>query len=305
MYGLLRAAARWAMCKRGGAVKAARSEADFCARLRAWAEGRGFVVYPELDGWDLVLVAPHGGITGFGGTLYAGDQVGVQAKLRPSFEVLDQCAMPGGEAGPLDPTEGPAFRFVACPAPAGTAFLRICSRLNVGVILEEATFTVAHASRRERREPLALPPIASRSIAAGAPSPRQLSPWRVKALTFLAFARDTMGGENLTMAHLRAHGLNKSWAQEWMIPMGWTYGEREATSSQRSYTGHLRLQASGRAIEHRAGGRAVVKVRLYRLRADPEAMPDHGYEDVYAELAAARRPAPAEIPPLDLQPREP
>lgn len=104
---------------------------------------------------------------------------------------------------------------------------------------------------------LPLPPVASRVISAGAPSPRVLSPWRVRALRFLAAVRER---GTFTVTDVKAHKISASWVERWGVAVDWT------TEVRRGKT---------------------VRVRVYRLTTNPEKLPDWGYKDVAAELAAA------------------
>lgn len=250
------------------------SEVELCDRLRDWAEGLGFEVYPEVAGWDLVLVADKP--TAFerhGAQILAGEQVGIHAKLRPSCEVIVQ-ALPWNEDSP-----GPRHPFVAVPQ-AGQGFKTIAHRLGIGVIetdlfgrtpgwkrdeLKGSIKIAGHARPRPSTvAQLKLPPVASRVIVAGCPSPRVLSEWRVKALRFLAFAR---GRTTFTCSDVVGFGLGKSWVDNWGEPEDWT------TETRRGKT---------------------VRVRTYRLTTKTEKLPDWGYRDVAAEMLAAEA-APKEV----------
>lgn len=260
-----------------GAEKvASESEIQLCDRIRDWAERLGFEVYPEVNGWDLVLVARapvlrldrvH--------TVATGQQVGIHAKLRSNCDVIAQAMPP--------PTNGtgwryPALPFVAAPNP-GDGFRSVCRRLGLGVIATEGRRRryrwPGHVS--EPQDPfvdwwpeysgehpqLGLPPIASKLIVAGAPSPRTLSEWRVKALRFLAFARKR---ETFTKADLTSFGLGGSWVDRWGEPVDWI------TVTRRGKT---------------------VRVRIYKLTEHVELLPDAGYRDVAEELwAAEQAPVP-------------
>lgn len=249
------------------AAKRTESEIELCNRIRAWAEGLGFEVYPEVSGWDLVLVADKPiALKRHGTEIQPGEQVGIHAKLRPSCEVLMQ-ALPWNED-----TAGPRHPFVAVPQ-AGQGFKFIAHRLGLGVIETDALGKLKgwHSTERERvlkisewpraRPPhvsqLKLPPVASRAISAGAPSPRVLSEWRVKALRFLAFAR---GQATFTCSDVVRFGLGKSWVDNWGEPDDWT------TETRRGKT---------------------VRVRTYKLTTKAEKLPDWGYRDVAAEMLAA------------------
>jgi hypothetical protein len=247
--------------------RAKTSEVDLCDQLRDWGERLGFEVYPEVEGWDLVFVADKQLSLGrYGTTIEAGDQVGIHAKLRPSCEVLMQ-AVPRDEG-----ERGPRHPFVAVPT-AGQGFKYIARRLGLGVIEADALGKMLgwQSTERERlikvseaarpRPPgilqLKLPPVASRAIIAGAPSPRVLSEWRVKALRFLAFARRR---ETFVVSDVLSFGLSKTWVDRWGEPLDWT------TETRR--------------------GKAV-RVRTYKLVTNAERLPDWGYRDVAVELLAA------------------
>lgn len=239
------------------------SEVELCDRLRDWAERLGFEVYPEVAGWDLVLVTAAPRTLGKG--IHAvevapGEQVGIHAKLRANCEVLAQ-AVPGDFA-----SHGPTWPMVAAPL-TGNSFCFIASRLGIGVIEASPPVPGSRGEPRVVEEPrrskaetvLHLPPVASRVIVAGAPSPRQLSTWRVKALRFLAFARAS-AGQRFAASDVKRHGLSISWVERWGIPVDW-------------------------GTEMRRG--KPTRVRIYRLTDNAERLPDWGYRDVAAEIAAA------------------
>lgn len=236
------------------------SEVNLCDRLRDWAERLGFEVYPEVAGWDLVLVTGEPRTLGRHGLeVSPGEQVGIHAKLRANCDVLAQ-ALPGDFA-----SYGPTWRMVAAPV-TGRSFCYIAGRMGIGVIQASPPVPgyrdpgdprVMQEPRRSDAQPLALPPVASRVIAAGAPSPRVLSPWRVKALRFLEATR---AAGTFTATSLKGFGLSKSWVDRWGVATDW-------------------------CLEDRRG--KAVRVRVYRLTDKADRLPDFGYSDVAAELSAA------------------
>ena len=193
------------------------TEAELCALFRTAATGDGWTVYPEVDGWDLLLVwerkaRPPTGVR-------RGDQVAVEAKSRASVTAMAQC---------LDRCEGavkgPDFRAVLAPR-ASEDFRRVAGALGIGI------YTLEHCrpgertprSRRkrvrapERRmtfdEPLWTPPVVSEGPG-GAPSPRALTPWRVKALRICALLR-TRGW--VTSKDFEAAGVSMTnWRKRWI-----------------------------------------------------------------------------------------
>ncbi len=242
------------------------SEAAFCERLRTWAENLGFTVYPEIDGWDMVLCAereimidiPRSLEEGWAAyqQVGAGVQIGIHAKLRASADVLAQAVGPLAHHDPAYP----ALPFVAVPR-HGPGFAVLARHCGVGVICEwEDTFVVRVRPRPGRTpRPLSLPPIASRAIQAGAPSPRALGDWRIKALRFLEWAR---AQESIVLEDVRRFGLHPSRFAKWLRPVGFRYADGK-------------------------GKRAVVKLTTYRIREGKSTLPDVGYEDVMAELRKA------------------
>lgn len=244
------------------------TEVDLCERVRDWLERCGFEVYPEVAGWDLIAVRLAPGqlaVRGRDRTVLALEQVGIHAKLRANCDVLAQAMRDD------DHRRYPAHPFVAVPRP-GQAFVRVARQLGLGVIDSDgrkrrpawktradpagAVDPVAVAWPQAHGNPqLVLPPIASRVIVAGAPSPRSLSPWRVKALRFLIWARQQ---ESFAASDVAGFGLRPHWAQSWGLLLRY---EPRRNKAGRSYN-----------------------CPVYRLRTEPELLPDAGYKDVAAEL---------------------
>lgn len=259
--------------------KGGSSEAAFCDRLRTWAENLGFTVYPEIEGWDMVLCAKHeilidnprdyrGTNRGYGGQrVPAGAQLGIHAKLVANSDVLAQAVGPLAHHDPAYP----ALPFVAVPR-HGESFAVLARHMGVGIVTGWQDQFVISVTARQRTSSkwLTLPPIASRAIQAGVPSPRSLGEWRLKALRFLEWAR---AQDSFAMDDLRRFGLNPSTCDSWLYPIAWKYADGK-------------------------GKRAVVKVRTYRIQ-EGKHLPDAGYEDVMAELRAAGKldPPPATLDP--------
>ena len=74
------------------------TEAALCADFAATARERGWTVYPETAGWDLLLVDPG-----------SGAQLGVEAKLIGGLEVLGQIVNRLGWRYHCDEDRGPDF----------------------------------------------------------------------------------------------------------------------------------------------------------------------------------------------------
>lgn len=198
----------------------AAKESDLCADFRDAAESDGWVVYPERAGWDLVLVWPGEAPVPSGATLLEeGSQVGVEAKLRANADVLAQAI-----GHPM--REGPDYRAVLVPK-ASEAFVAVARAIGLGVYTyrhcgswryrggwERPRKTVAAPARHwAPRKRLWLPPVVPRH-AAGVPSPRPLTPWRVRALRLCHRLRHQ---GYVTTQDFRELGLSMdAWRDRWV-----------------------------------------------------------------------------------------
>jgi hypothetical protein len=159
------------------------TEADLCAAFIK-AVGPEWVSYAETAGWDILLVRK---IDGF--------QIGIQAKLRFGVDVINQ-AIEGGwtymASGPH-----PDCRAVLVPAAEDRGFGQICDHLGLNVIKVGAigtgwTFRPRLPTRADSysegdwHETAALKrydlPEYVPDVPAGAPSPLQLTDWKIKAI---------------------------------------------------------------------------------------------------------------------------
>ena len=148
-----------------------RLEADMCKDLTAWFESNNFEVYPEADGWDLLVV--KGKI-----------KFGIQAKLVPNMKVLTQAIK-----------SGPQYHIVAVGRSNTNTrdFILLARALGFIVIdmSEDQDLWLRHNrvilnSRFEldwfyyRQEPgeVYVPPIKV-NLPAGVPSPKNVSQWKI------------------------------------------------------------------------------------------------------------------------------
>lgn len=215
--------------------KARRTEADVCDQFCSAAESDGWIVYPEIAGWDLVLVwsGDHPRWR-FAPEIEPGTQIGVEAKLRANVDVLAQAHGRRRSVGPdyraiLAPKVGQSFRYVAHSLKVATYSLAA----NVPDYDEPSDDDYVARSRNDRRMPviappqsfnwepkkrLDLPPIVP-SFSGGAASPQSLSPWRVKALRMMTRLR---AGEEVSVRDFNALRLDhRIWVHNaWIVRSG-------------------------------------------------------------------------------------
>lgn len=170
-----------------------KTEAELCAAFAKVSEAAGWTVYAETAGWDQLLVDADG------------QQIGVQAKLRPNIAVLHQ-------AIEYDHPErhGPDFRAVLVGS-NDAAFEWIARRLRLICIApqwgKEIRFPTLAAYEDFRRAPKQrhkLPEFVP-DVPAGVPCPVQLTAWKVKAIRLCAVLRSQ---GYVTRADFKRFGLD-------------------------------------------------------------------------------------------------
>lgn len=204
-------------------------ESDLCATFRQVAEADGWTVYPEISGWDLVLVWSGDAPIPEGATeVQPGDQVAVEAKLRANVEAIHQAATrtryhrrgsPDFRAV-LAPKASRTFQEVAAMLGVGTFTLRHCGPWTYRGGWERERKIVAAPRQRQKREGprLWLPPIVPEGHG-GEPCPRALTPWRVKALIMMARIREAGA---ISSADFTELGISPQiWVQQrWIVRAG-------------------------------------------------------------------------------------
>ncbi len=158
-----------------------KTEAELCEALSTAARALGFKVFSETAGFDLLLVSESA--KGFD----AGDQIGVEAKLRANWQVLYQ-ALPR----PLG-IHHPDFYCVLVPT-CDRDYCELAGRLEISVIvghelvgsdLHMFPFDM-HRRRRWYRQRAKgtcwVPDVEVVGMAAGTKSPLQITQWKMNAI---------------------------------------------------------------------------------------------------------------------------
>jgi hypothetical protein len=203
-------------------------ETELAAHFIEEAKRHGWKAYPETEGFDVLLVATES-VTGH---FLPGDQIGVQAKLKPTVEVLYQ-ALPRKTVHP-----GPKYYAVLVPR-ATPEFRDLAKRLRIKVF--EATQKSWPAIRGQRgdlewrqgpvkqlldppslwhlhehRAPCWVPDVEV-VLPAGVPSPKQLTPWKFKAVRL---ALHGVAKGYLTTKDFKEFDVSMArWVQkQWIVP---------------------------------------------------------------------------------------
>lgn len=137
------------------------SERELAAYAREQLEARGWEVWPEANGWDLYAQA---GLDVTTNGAYPGDHLGIECKLRASWELLHQCLAdlpwrrgwnrpPKAKNGaPIEgiftvrqPARGPHWRAAVCPE-----FSEKSSEIFWGLGVSAQSALTARLSRGEK-----------------------------------------------------------------------------------------------------------------------------------------------------------
>jgi hypothetical protein len=153
-------------------------EKDMCADITANAKEKGWKVFPEQGGWDIVLVS---------GLL----QVGIQAKLRPNLKLFMQTVVDDGQPEPhfkaiaignLSRSEkkdierlATYMKFIFIDMSYHHFFWLVHNKKDSNNVTDWAYYFTPS------EKALWLPPVIA-DIDAGVPSPKTVSPWMVAAI---------------------------------------------------------------------------------------------------------------------------
>lgn len=187
-------------------------EEELCEHLCMVARRHGYVAYVETAGFDVLLVAGDNA-NGF----RPGDQIGVQAKLRDSVEVLAQALPHSGKIGP---------HYYAVLVPSCTyEFEKVASRLEIGVIrgldLDGARgarfFGRSRWKFQDHGQRCWVPEVEVEGMRGGRKGPEQLTPWKMKAVKLCMLAEER---GYLTSRDFREVEVSlERWIQKrWLVP---------------------------------------------------------------------------------------
>jgi len=184
------------------------TEAELCDAFIHFVNKNGWTVYPEQNGWDMLLVKND-------------IQIGIQAKIRPNIDVLYQ-TLPPYIIMPVNGTEtkkGPNFRAVLTQG-VYVEFRTICRSLRIiaisprhiradgtiedwdgGWLIEE---NLNEAYRWKPMKQEWLPDIVPMHKC-GVASPTTLSKWSQSALKAFAYLEEN---KTITSKKIKEYGIN-------------------------------------------------------------------------------------------------
>lgn len=211
------------------------SENKLCEAFVEIARAKGWRVYPETSGWDILLVATSDVKTE---NARHGDQIGIQAKLRANTEVLAQAIPPIYDSYE---SHGPHYRAVLVPMMYGD-FQAVAQRLrvwpfamyksvrhwvgdkqlNYGLDENVLAWLPPEGDNRDIRidsQKTCWTPEVEVWTPPGVNSPRSISKWKISAVKLCLKMRET---GFVTSADFKALGLHMSaWhARDWIMASG-------------------------------------------------------------------------------------
>ncbi len=179
-------------------------ETDLCDDFLAKVDRAYWQVYPEQNGFDIFMVRDDA------------MQLGIQAKLRFTTEVLDQ-ALPS-----IRWKKSPDFRAVLVPRETSHNW-SLCTKIKLGLLHEDSVLSRGyHGCLQEElrwhtdpEKRLAVPEYVA-NIKPGSPCPPFLSAWKIAAIQFSWAIRER---QEIAAKEFRAHGQSpqlwesKGWAK--------------------------------------------------------------------------------------------
>ena len=165
------------------------NETELCESFREELEQCGCVVHAETSGFDMLVIGPNG------------IQIGVEAKTRPNVDVLAQAL--DRDYWPGHALKGPDYRSVLVPR-CGARFRAVASALRVVVWRAGTSRYGLNNILSAMADPFSLlakkmawtypvpcwVPELDFKLRAGVPSPRSVTPWKIKAVKLCLRLRD-------------------------------------------------------------------------------------------------------------------
>lgn len=234
-------------------------EADLCASFAESAKTQGFKVYPETSGWDLLLVSERESRIGRYTVVKKGDVLGVQAKLRPSLEVLAQSIPRHLNSA------GPDFILMAVPR-TSSAFRTVAQALRIDVVAPytygfggDARWDVRPVNRHYFLEKPWYPDLEV-SMPAGTPAPKSLTKWKIAAIRLCLYAETV---PHITILDFERFGVSPhrwiegGWVEQ--LPGEGKRKERKYVLSKSDDLPHRRNPEITEALRLRFGGELEAK----------------------------------------------
>lgn len=249
------------------------SEANLCEHFVDHAKSEGWIVYPETAGFDMLLVATEETINARRYShvgLQVGDQLGVEAKMSANVTVLAQ-SLPYRNG----PGNGPDFHVVLIPS-CNHDFVKVAARL--GILVAMAYYRGTYSDRvtiewptfglfaRTLYENQCWTPDVPVETAAGVPSPRSISKWKIDAVRFclLAEKKEFVLSQDFADAGLSGSTFVN---RKWFVPIGkigrlTKYGINPASTT----IPHMKYPEISRAVREMLATDAATEAAKYLSR---------------------------------------
>lgn len=243
------------------------TEAALCAAFIAWAQKHeGVRCFAEWAGWDILLVYPDG------------HQLGIQAKLRLTAEVIGQAAPRSSTWDWKHDVPGPDFRGILVPDENGWSGL--AERLGLVVFSYREGFDYGrrktipgfipgllgyqrtdggsfneHWTDWNPSERLDLPPCPTTDSVAGSSAPVTLTRWKLAALDVLA---ELAVRGTITAKRMRELGVHPGrwttyrWLEPGEVRGTWTRGERCPRFDEQHPTAYVAALEKARVADPQA-----------------------------------------------------
>lgn len=220
------------------------SEAELCAAFIAAVDKKAWTVYAETEGWDMLLVRNSDGC-----------QIGIEAKLKFNLHVMSQAMEEYSNPSII----GPDYRAILVPDDRHGIGV-VAAYIGVSVIRLSAAFGDRikifpdlprpgnygdwgwYGWCPGKRHPL---PEYVPDVAAGVPSPLQLTSWKIGAIK-IAIILET---RPITREDFRGLGIDhRRWTAKgtgWLepTPHGWVWGERRFNLEKEHPVNYAQIKA--------------------------------------------------------------